>query len=370
MVDDGQKTDNGQKIIAGFEDDEYDSSAFVDAFINVDAEVKKIYDDLFEGLIEYCTIPEKFRHCLLYTQPLDIDALTDADLEALALDQKGVIYDPKLPHLEAIELFNCLRRGEEMFCENGDLLRPQIGGYLYGPPGVGKTHLMVAYAKYLKAALDENLSGLMSIIEGAVRQICQIKLETEEGPIEDGQEKRVFSLEGDDPYAGSIAVNKSSEESYQDAMTRLRAKIREYKYKPTDIVFISFDPLCEMYRNRTVTLDALIQAPVVFIDDVYPKGPEEARIIANITERRYESGRRGTFMNGNCDDKELADKVGEDKKISQRLHSRWSELFYTIDFEGCVDWRTTVGKYRITKVQEHVRGLLKEQGHVFPEKEV
>ena len=74
----------------------------------------------------------------------------------------GAIVNPTCVHREALEFFRKILAGDPLVCAKGDPLRPTVGAYLVGPPGVGKTHLMAAFGLRIKQQLDQELARMES----------------------------------------------------------------------------------------------------------------------------------------------------------------------------------------------------------------
>ena len=368
MVDEGGRVEKPPERLF------FSPERYLKEIVNVNEEAARIYLELFEGLPQYCVIPNKFSYCKLITSNLNLDELEGHQLEMLIDQPNGIIYKPQPPHYEALKFFKKLLSGDEKVCEGSDPLRPKYGAYLFGPPGTGKTHLMTAYAIELKKLLDQKLNELWGFLKVELTAIYQKQIVeggfSEQAGIETA--KRTYTIEDNDQEAITMEKVTSGETALARELERLRKEINKYKYKPTDIVYIGFDPLYEMCKSqsekRQRTLEALIQTPVVFIDDVHPKGDiDRATVISHILERRYDAGNVATFLTTNLSDEKLG-AMFNDKNVTERLHSRFSEMFYPLDFKGCIDWRIKVNKIRIDSLKADIAGELRKEG-VMPRQE-
>ncbi|MBI5148432.1 hypothetical protein HZA33_02015 [Candidatus Pacearchaeota archaeon] len=334
---------------------------YVNEIVNVNKLAAEIFMQVFHGLPQYCIIPKKFEYCRLAISPLNLEEKDDEQKRKIVDIPTGLIYNAKPPQQEAVEFFNFLLSGNSEVCENNDPLRPRIGAYLVGPPGVGKTHIMTAYAIEMKKKLEQKLGDVYNFLREGITEECKKQILTDGFSKEYDPDRPKSTLDMDkgvveEDFVGDEAINKS--------VGRLRDKIKKYQYKPTDIVFVSFDQLYELCisAERRETLDALINAPVVFVDDIHPKGNEDrATIIGHIIERRYESGKQATFLTSNLSDKDLGEMFKQDESIGKRLHSRFSEMFYLINFEDCEDWRITIGKLKIDAVKNIITQRLRSK---------
>ena len=104
----------------------------VDEIPGIEEKIKQVYDRIFQGLTEYCEIPQAFRHCRLETREIEIRNLSEEGYMNLINNPSGAIINPQPPHREAIKFFKLLLEGNEEICEDSDPLRPQIGAYLHG----------------------------------------------------------------------------------------------------------------------------------------------------------------------------------------------------------------------------------------------
>jgi len=311
----------------------------------------EVLNSVYAGLHQFCRIPDGYEHCRLVSSNLDIDALSETELKALLDNPPTGIVNPYPSQIKAITLFEMMLGGDTLVCDNNDALRPIIGTYLYGPPGTGKTHLMAAYARLLKQKLDAHLEEVNELaaqfINKAFNQfMVRIGAERETESEEGGQ----FDLV-DEEFVSSV----SPEEEFWQIIETLKERLSGYEYQPTDLIYIGFKELFELYSHtitRTDTMQALESARVVFIDDVHPQGdPEQIQLVLHLLERRYELGRAGTFLTTNLQTKELG---GGDEMLGNRLLSRCSETLLTIDFSDCDDWRKKVKSQKIKLVEQEL----------------
>jgi DNA replication protein DnaC len=249
-------------------------------------------------------------------------------------------------------------QGDPGVCEHGDALRPTLGAYLVGPPGVGKTHIMAAFGLLIKQRLDRELVRMENTLVRLVEQVYEHTLdwqaEWSRRPLEDDN-RWVLSA----PRAADVRMRKQlpPEERFAAAVRELRRRVRDYPYQPTDMLYLGFEDLFgELQRDRehrARVVAALETARIVFIDDIHPKGdPERIRVIQQLIERRYELDRPGTFLTTNLTSEELG---AGDKMIAQRLLSRCSESFIKFNFNDCADWRMEVKSRRVKLVEKTIR---------------
>lgn len=311
---------------------------------------QQVINEVYSGLQQYCQIPDGYRHCDLATREMDVASLSDADIGLLLRDPPAEILNPAEPHIKTIQLFELMLSGDTMVCDNGDPLCPNIGAYLYGPPGCGKTHLMAAYGRRLKALLDERLTDvrrmMSEVIDRTYKHYTQ-RLATEEST---GDPLGQLTLEGD-----RIDVQLSPEDEFWRTIDQFKQRLADYDYQPTDLIYIGFKELfevCKYSSHRNEALKALENARAVFIDDIHPQGdPEQIQLVLHLLERRYELGRAGTFLTTNLPTHALG---GGDEMLGTRLLSRCSEMLVTIDFSACEDWRKTVKARRIKLVEAEI----------------
>lgn len=327
------------------------------------------YSLLFGGLKDYCLVPDKYKTSKLGIDNIDLDKLKPEEFAELLENPSGNIINPIYCHLEAITFFQGILSGDDGFCEMHDPLMPKVGAYLYGPPGCGKTHIMAAFAMLMRQHLEKQLQDTKAFIERqAFAVIKEVAKRNEQGDFivdPEIETKVVYDITNPE-----VANTDEVKETVEIALNRgvikvFKAAKNSTAVSPTDVLYIGFDPLVEMYeKQRETTLEQLILSPIVFVDDLHPKGNEaRIQVIQHVIERRYEVGRPATFMTSNL---EGAGLVGEDQKIIDRIKSRLGEMFYPINFEGAVDWRQSFKKLRVQKVQELVREMLSAQGHEPP----
>ncbi len=318
---------------------------------------QRILKELFGDLAEYCMIPKGFHHCQLETCEMNLDGMDDDSLKHLIEHPQGQIINPQYQHHEAIQLFGLLLAGDHVLCKDRDPLRPLVGAYLCGPPGCGKTHIMAAYALKLREHLDIRLENFYRNLDEQIIEILAEKMcAMANDPYEESAKS--YDLEND---SGENHV-ATPEEVFEQRVQGLKQRCSYFDIKPTDVLYIGFDPLFELWTSpeRSDALEALIKVPVVFIDDMHPKDdPERLALIQHVIERRYEEGQPATFITSNRDTEKL---VQGNEDLAQRVTSRCGELFYKIDFTGCDDWRITVRQRKIEIVRKRVQGMLAEEG--------
>ena len=120
--------------------------------------------EAWAGLQPFCRIPDGYRHCAIDLKSLDVGQLDDDALADLLASPPSAIVNPAPVHVQAAEFFRMLLDGDRMVCEDGNPLMPSVGAYLFGPPGVGKTHLMAAYGLRVRALLEDQLDWIKSAL--------------------------------------------------------------------------------------------------------------------------------------------------------------------------------------------------------------
>lgn len=333
---------------------------------------REIIAEARSGLEPFCEIPDGYRHCRLEYATRNLGDLSADEARQLLGQPSGPILNPSPVHIEAIEFFRMLVNGDPLVCEHRSPLRPTLGAYLVGPPGVGKTHIMAAFAVCVKQRLDEDLTRLEATIRSLVQRMYEQTLHQQAiwtRPAEDGGRWDIRSARPSDPDGAKDFMTRAAregvsmiavpppEERFGAAVRALTRKIRTYPHQPADMLYLGFEDLCAGLQSeperRARLLAAIENARVVFIDDIHPKGdPDRFHVIQQLIERRYELNRPGTFLTTNL----TADELGAgDAMLAQRLLSRCSENFIKFDFRGCIDWRVTVKSRRIRLIEGAIR---------------
>lgn len=355
----------------------------------------EIVQEAYGPLKQFCALPAGFTDRVLAYERRGVHSLTAEQIDELNEKPPATIVDPHPPQIETIELLRLYLDGHQSVCRNGDPFQPLFGVNLVGPPGCGKTHILSAFARSMRAFLEKKLDLYrVRVAEFVRREYGHYRLEEERhrkalaGIHGDGEQRpTIWVIEdalgdvatpkttagvGDDPVTGEkrpslmelaakmpegIVERKAPETVFLEKLTLFRQALSRLQYQPTDFLYLDFDSLWELCRGdsgaRDAALAAITSAKVVFLDDVHPKGdPERVQIVLHVIEGRYAAGRMGTFITTNLTTEELA---GRDAQIASRLQSRCSEMFYEVNFEGCIDWRSTVKRRRI----ELARALLR-----------
>ncbi|MFN8390860.1 MAG: hypothetical protein U0136_11265 [Bdellovibrionota bacterium] len=313
----------------------------------------QIFDRAYGKLARFYSIPEKYRRCRLAWKPLDFDLLSVEQLDELALNAPPDILDPCEAQLQAIFLFQMFIAGDQLVCSNGDPFQAKIGANFHGPAGTAKTHIMCAFGNLCMMALEQRLRHYREQIADFVKRQYALLLKATQSSSDpnDNGNRYVLSAEG-----GEITEQQSPAAIFSRNLDELETKLARLEHQPTDLMFIGFDPLCELVRDeeqRKIAFAALQKAKLLFIDDVHPKNdPDRAMIVQQIIERRYEQGRRGTIVTTNLTPEDLA---GKDEQIAKRLLSRCGEMMLTIDFAKARDWRAKVNSRRVKIVEEELK---------------
>jgi len=338
-----------------------------------------------QGLEAFCDIPAAYQHCQLEVLEKGLNTISAEATKQLIDNPSGAIINPMLAHKQSIEFFQKILAGDPLVCDENDPLRPALGAYLVGPPGVGKTHIMAAFGLKIKQRLDSELKVMEAQTTKLVQQIYETTLYQQvdwaKSPISDTNRWVLDAPSGDIKAALEQAAPATErgkparvdfwklaqdskiklvrqlppEERFAAALRYLRNWVATYRYQPTDMMYLGFEGLFDLQKDpehRQKVFSALEMARIVFIDDIHPKGdPERLQVIQQLIERRYELDRPGTFITTNL----LTEQLSGDQNISQRLLSRCSENFIKFNFDDCQDWRVAVKSRRI----EIIRGSLK-----------
>jgi hypothetical protein len=323
-----------------------------------------IMDDAYAGLRSFCDIPVGYHHCQLGDISINIEALGIDDLEELLAAPPPKIVNPEPVHLRTIEFFRMILEGDSLVCRNRSPLRPIAGASLLGPPGAGKTHIMAAFGLSLKKVLEEKLEEYRRMIAAFVAQeyrLFQKAAATGKGDV--FEKKVTWVIEGNPQ--GSVQENVVDPVGrFSNRLDELRHALRKLPVQPTDLLYLGFEQLCQLYEDaeggKTAAQKAIEQAAVVFIDDVHPQQDKlRFNVVQRLVERRYELGLHGTFITTNLSTEELG---GEDPKVAKRLVSRLGESFMQFDFVDCQDWRLKVKARRLEligrRIDERLAGRL------------
>ncbi|MDD5055296.1 MAG: hypothetical protein PHZ00_03430 [Candidatus Peribacteraceae bacterium] len=316
----------------------------------------EITQKMYAGLQVHCRIPEGYRHCELGTEMIDLKHIETEPLRQLLEHPPGKIINPQPQQLHAIEFFNMILEGHELVTQGGDPLRPTVGAYLHGPPGVGKTHIMAAFGRSVEAQLATRLEGVMrsvrSLIGTFLREFDQLMEKHHDTP---GVKRITITRTG-------IKEDINPVELFQQRIDVIMKRILENRDQPTDMLYLGFKDLCELFDRRETrkeALDALARAPIVFVDDLDGgSSPAHLDVIRRLIEQRYEVGRFGTFLTTNIDVKQVG---GSDENVSKRILSRAKESFAVFDFSECVDWRDAVKHRRIKLIQDEIARRVAEK---------
>jgi len=268
------------------------------------------------------------------------------------------IINPRTAHLNALTFFNLMVKGDALVCEGGSIFNPKIGLYLVGKPGSGKTHVMAAAGLIAHRELQKQLAGLEAQIEDLLRRELGAHAES----LKHWKSETVvpqLRIEGDIQKGEAVTKKEISiEQRFAKLLDKIRDVLRKSPLQPTDVLYVGFD---ELYRYtsddlsiRQEMLDGIAAARLVFIDDMHPKGdPDRFTLAHHIIERRYESGKHGTFITTNLNASALGNKEHENSsQLTARLTSRCNECFWTITFkDDCLDWREVLRSRRVKQIE-------------------
>lgn len=306
-------------------------------------------------LRDFVEVPERFGRAELGTVRVELDAASELELEAFGRTPSTVIINPSLPHFEAIAFFELLLDRSDCGCTDGNLLKPRFGAYLYGPPGVGKTHIMAAYARKLVAVLGDQVRTAEAMIAEEVKAAYTAY----ESRIETGDErpKKVYDVGAelsDVPSEERLPAN----EEFEREINRVRAMAARIPVRPTDVIYMPFDKFCNFFSSNALqVLEVIETCPVIFIDDIHPKNdPKRYEALFHLIERRYDN-HLPLFLSSNLSHEKAS---GEDEEMQNRLRSRVGALFNCISFDGCTDYRQLKEQKLVELVSKRMKGVAEE----------
>jgi DNA replication protein DnaC len=329
--------------------------------ISREAFEEEVVNQVYSGLKRYCRIPDAYQHCELDCAQVELDQLSDSELKFLLDNPPNVIVNPEPAHLKAIQFFRMILSGDSLVCNEGNPLEPSVGAYLYGPPGVGKTHIMAAFGLEIHSRLQARLGDLKTAVGDLVERAYARYLyrESHESYTEDPD---VGWVEAKDL---TLHQSLSPRHEFWKSVHEFQQRLMEYRYQPTDVLYIGFKELyelCKFGSERDDAMNAIDNARIVFIDDIHPQGDmEQVQIVLHLLERRYEMGRAGTFLTTNLDTAGLG---GGDEMLGKRLTSRCAETLLTFDFSGCRDWRTHMKSRRIKNIERELETRISSMGEI------
>lgn len=300
-----------------------------------------------EVIARYCTTSDKYRNCTFEMKNPSAQQLRIIQLfKHLLVGDTRLCYDAylnknsderNLRTLPPIYSSAPTYQAELVPCP----LRPKIGVYLHGPIGRGKTHIMAAYANELLKLLNGNAQREGVIAERDITTLVN------------SAAKQMISLSAGQKFAAENSQFESmvsqAEGFYKTGLQRISNNLRK-DFSRKDLFFIDFDSFIEIYQHDASILQQAIEAPILIIDDIHLKGDiNRARIIQDLLERRYNTGRKAIFINGNLSPEQLINPEGPEFKgfdqiLIQRLISRCKEMFYVFNIEDTGDYREKIGK--------------------------
>ena len=346
--------------------------------------------ELYEGVRDYCQIPEKYRDCKFEAVRIedDLKTLTGDQIKALKEASEGRIINPSPKQLMALALFQAIESEDPRFCDGTaaiPCLSPTVGAYLLGQPGCGKTHIMAAFAMKMKATLDAQLEEFKAMATRILAsKFASFLSDAEKEDSEIGKKAGVINLDDLRDGDGNIDLSKdvfskgtNHGTEIHEGIAQIRRFLRSHQARPTAILFVEFDKFFEDYSRAETADDAaelihrICEADYVFVDDMHPKGdPKRAQLIQHFIERRYHTGKFGTFITSNVEVGDLtnvltgfapghpATSSGEaahpvvTDMLSARLGSRASEILIEINIDDAQDWRMAVHGKRLEFLSE------------------
>lgn len=341
--------------------------------------------EMFDGVEQYCVIPERYSGVKLDVVGLDEDLkeLKGDEIDGLSKVSEGRIIDPSDKQLQAIAIFRAIADQDPRFCNTNAAIpsfAPTLGLYLEGKPGCGKTHIMTAFAIEMKVKLDAQIEDFRGFLRRIISEKVQAFLKAEETP-QIGKKANVIDF--DSAPVDSSGQQDLSQLDFQQkedhgqavkkALEDLRHFLRINPTRPTALLFVEFDTLFEEYSRApkeaaAKLLEKVCSADLIFIDDLHPKNdPKRVQLIQHLIERRYHTGKYGTFVTSNLDvgnlvqlnsEKPEREKPEGKSTLETRLGSRASSIFVTINIDDAKDWRENVHKKRMDFLDDVSRNSL------------
>lgn len=341
---------------------------------------QEIADAAYGPLKQYCFLPAGFAGRELGYEYRGIDDMNVHQIDDLNANPPPLIIDPKPAQIEAIRLLRLFLKGDSSVCRNGDPYDPMFGANFVGPPGCGKTHIMSAFAALMKEHLDEKLTEYKLMIANFVKTEYKAYVEAMKGRADpeagttrwnieaDLSDNEVAAAKGKSLLSLTNKVKAVEQRHpkviFLEKLAHFKNVLSAMRHQPPDLLYLDFETLWELCRDdnetREQAFEAIIRAKVLFLDDVHPKGDiERLQIVLHVIEGRYAAGRMGTFITTNLTTDELAG--GKEKHIVDRLKSRCAEMFYEVNFDDCVDWRSKVKRRRIEILQKDLQAKIKAE---------
>lgn len=341
---------------------------------------QEISDAAYGPLKQYCSLPAGFTGRELGYEFRDIENMNVHQIDDLNANPPPLIIDPQPVQIEAIRLLHLFLKGDSSVCKGNDPYQPMFGANFVGPPGCGKTHIMSAFAHEMKKYLDVKLAEYKLMIANFVKTEYKNYVEAMKGRADPEAGVARWNIEADlsdDEVAAAKGKSllsltnkvKAVEQRHPkviflEKLAHFKNVLSTMRHQPPDLLYLDFETLWELCRDdnktREQAFEAILRAKVLFLDDVHPKGDiERLQIVLHVIEGRYAAGRMGTFITTNLTTDELAG--GKEKHIADRLKSRCAEMFYEVNFEGCIDWRSKVKRRRIEILRTDLQTAIKAE---------
>ena len=335
-----------------------------DQSITLKAAVQLFMQEVYGDVFQFCHIPNRYQHCELghvWMAEAELEVIPENELAELMMSP--FIVNPRESHFKALMFFRALLKKDPLVCHNQSPFEPKIGLYLMGKPGTGKTHIMAAAGLALHNELWKTLKSFETKLGAAIESEIAKDKETFYRPTGDSRVRKV-DISTPDKMKTILPV----EERFNRLFEQFRTVLTTAPLQPTDVLYIGFDELYRLTREKPeITdklMDAIATAQLIFIDDVHPKNDADRfALVHYIIERRYEGGRPGTFLTTNLSTTDLGD-TARDKpsQLTARLQSRCQECFWTISFgEDCLDWRQVVRSRRVKAIDKAISAHVKNE---------
>ncbi len=220
---------------------------------------------------------------------------------------------------------------------------PARGLYLWGNYGTGKTHLISAFARGLKAELILGYAQRIDdFVRGTLREHTSIFNEL--NILGERLEKVKNLFDGTMRYE----TEKSMKEYFVTLQNGIdncfRKEFKKPLYHSSDLAFATFDDLFDR-RGEEGFISDFLGRRIMIIDDIHPKGDlTRMDFIQRVVEYRYNNVRTGaTFITSNLPPDQLLVNTNYSKEVADRVHSRLREMCMPIHFD--------TGDYRLKIAQ-------------------